>query len=130
MMEQNKVRTQTHIISHAELADLLAETPPKNYDRVHGYSLVNVSPWEQFARIHIPGSINITEGSEEEFEYLFDKKKEIIVYGISPQNRLSLSIAEELTRRGFHNVMAYQGGLADWRSHGGQVHQFHVEGDY
>jgi len=130
MTERVRARAQTNIVTNDQVRSELERERANNYDPTSGYSLVNVMPWEQFVRVHIPGSINIARGGEAEFDYLFDKRKEIIIYDASPLSNVSSAVTHELLKRGFKNVVDYAGGLHDWQVHGGEVHQFHLEGDY
>jgi len=103
---------------------------PNNFDRHEGYTLVNVMPWKQFVQSHIPGSISIEPNSLSRFGFLFHLNKEIIVYGASATSHEPRLVVQELRRRGFTNVSLFQGGLSDWRTHGGDVHLHHFDGDY
>ena len=123
-------RVQPRIITRGELFARLHHHWPHNGEPYQGYALVNVEPWQRFAQLHIPGSINIAYGNEDEFENLFAKEKEIIVYGASPVSGVATGVVAELTRRGFTNVIEFAGGLSDWRLAGGQVLQHHLDGDY
>lgn len=86
-----------------------------------GTALVNVLPPKAFEREHIPGSVNIPQGREDEFERRFNKSKEIIVYCASPDCPASPAVAEELQRRGFTAVKDYDAGMSDWRESGNEV---------
>ena len=66
-------QTRPKTIGRVELLRRLNEQPPANEDRTEGYALVNVLEPEVYAREHIPNSINIPAGKEDEFERQFDK---------------------------------------------------------
>ena len=129
-MEAVREHVQSRIITRGELLARLQHRRPHNGEYREGYALVNVEPWQRFAQLHIPGSINIAYGNEDEFENLFAKDKEIIVYGASPVSGVATAVIAELHQRGFSNVIEFAGGLSDWRLAGGQVHQHHLDGDY
>ncbi len=107
-------QTRPKTIGRVELLRRLNEQPPANEDRTEGYALVNVLEPEVYAREHIPNSINIPAGKEDEFERQFDKTKRIIVYSSSPDSDAS-SVAKHLIDRGFNQVIHYEGGMSDWK---------------
>ena len=94
---------------------------PDNQDRRNGYALVNVLSREAFEAEHIPGSINIPRGREEQFEQRFDKAKEIVVYCASFECDASAAVASRLAERGFTTVRDYEGGMGDWKVSGNPV---------
>lgn len=108
-------------LGRADLERKLAETRPDNAHSTAGYALVNVLPREHFERAHIPDSINIPVGEEEEFERRFDRDKEIVVYCASPDCDASPKVAAELARRGFAYVQDYEEGLSEWQKAGHAV---------
>ena len=105
-------------ISSDALASRIQRTSPDNEDPNAGYALVNVLGREQFDRERIPGSANIPQGQEDDFEKRFAKDKEIIVYCGSPECDASEKAAEELARRGFQRVLDFEGGVSEWRDAG------------
>lgn len=109
------------IIELKYLKQLLANEKPLNEDRTEGYSLVNVLDQKSFITEHIPGSINIPKGQEEEFEKRFDKSKEIIVYCGSSECPASSEVAEKLTHKGFRNVVKFEVGMKGWKESDNQV---------
>jgi rhodanese-related sulfurtransferase len=112
---------QIDTISREELKNKIEQTRPDNASRSGGYALVNVLNADSFEKEHIPGSINIPQGKEDEFENRFGKMKEIIVYCASPDCSASPKAAEELTKRGFVSVRDYEGGMSDWKEAGNEV---------
>jgi len=94
----------------------LAQEKSNNEDAEKGYALVYVLDPHTFAHAHIPGSINIPRGSEDEFEQRFSKSKEIIVYSFSPECDASPRVREELMSRGFVNVQNYGSGMSYWKA--------------
>ncbi len=106
-------------IDRLTLTKMIARAKPDNLDREEGYALVNVLDPEAFAKEHIPWSINIPQGKEDDFEKRFAKKKEIVVYCASSECDASPRVARKLAERGFTEVRDYEGGLQDWKA-GGQ----------
>ena len=111
MTPQTRPKTNGRV----ELQRRLEEQPPANEDRKDGYALVNVLDPEMYAREHIPNSINIPAGKEDEFERQFEKTKRIIVYCSSSECDASPSVAKRLIERGFNQVIHYEGGMNDWK---------------
>lgn len=108
-------------ISTQELKARLVREKPKNNDRKKGFALVNVLKPDSYGQEHIPESINIPKGQESEFERRFDKQKEIIVYCASPSCNASSLVAEELSKKGFLDVVTYEGGLSEWKEAGNRL---------
>lgn len=105
-------------LSREELRDRLRSEQPENEDPRSGYALVNVLGNDAFREEHIPASINIPKGEEDEFERRFEKSKEIVVYCASPDCDASPSVARELVERGFENVLDYEAGMSEWKDAG------------
>lgn len=113
--------TQIDTISEDTLLNRLKLEPADNEDASKGFALVNVLGKEQFAKEHIPNSINIPKGQEDEFEKRFERDKEIIVYCASPECDASPSVAKDLQQRGFKHVRDFEGGITSWKDVGGSV---------
>lgn len=109
------------VISREMLQQYTDREPPDNMSASGGYALVNVLGEEAFRKEHIPASINIPKGQEDEFERRFARDKHIIVYCASPECDASPKVAGELASRGFENVHDYEGGMKDWKASGAQV---------
>ena len=105
-------------ISRDELQDRFSSEQPDNQDPKQGYALVNVLDEDIFEQQHIPGSINIPQGNEQEFEKRFDKEKELIVYCASTDCDASPQVAQRLTDRGFSNVRDFEAGMREWKEGG------------
>lgn len=103
------------LITKQELKRYLADEKPNNESRLGGYALVDVLSRESYLDQHIPYSMNVPKGNEDEFQMKFDKKKEIIVYSASPECRKSEDVARELEERGYTAVRRYAGGMKEWR---------------
>lgn len=108
-------------IRREEVQERLQGRHVDNESRDEGTALVNVLPPESFGKEHIPGSVNIPQGREEEFERRYDKGKEIIVYCASPDCPASPTVAEDLRRRGFTDVWDYDAGMSGWKEAGNEV---------
>jgi len=116
-MAQNDYAT----IEREQLQKKLETSSPDNENATRGFALVNVLGRDAFEEEHIPGSINIPKGREDEFEKRFDHGKEIIVYCASPSCDASPKVAAELVRRGFGRVVDYEAGMSEWKAVGNQV---------
>jgi len=112
---QHMTQPDFDTIAREDLEQRMSSQMPDNEDRKGGYALVNVLDAEAFAHEHLPGSINIPQGQEEQFESRFDKDKEIIVYGASFDSPASSGVARGLAYRGFTAVRNYAGGFKDWK---------------
>ena len=108
-------------ISAKRLEQRLEEERPDNDSREDGYALVNVLEERSFEHGHIPNSINIPRGNEDEFERRFSRDKEIIVYCASSDCDASPRAARELARRGFANVKDFESGLEGWKESGNSL---------
>lgn len=108
-------------IDASRLESRLRNEKPDNFSADNGFALVSVLSPDDFSSEHIPGSINIPEGSQSEFEACFGKNKEIIVYCASEHCPLSGRTAKDLTARGFTNVVEFPGGMEAWRTRGNQI---------
>ena len=107
-------------ISRKNLEQKLTEMP-NNVSERDGFALVNVLGPANFAKEHIPGSINIPVDEVNRFESKFSKDKEIIVYCASPDCDASPKVAQELMKRGFVDVHDYEEGMSDWKRAGNAV---------
>lgn len=105
-------------VTAEELGKRLDEPGPDNDDPDHGFALVNVLGEEAFEKEHIPSSINIPKGNEDEFEKRFAKDKPIVVYCASPECDASPEVASELTSRGFGHVYDFEAGMSGWKKAG------------
>ena len=109
-------------ITIALLLEMFEIEQPNNGHRDKGYALVDVSAPECFEREHIPGSINIPPGREDEFERRFARDKEIILYDDSLACHASTMVARELARLGFYRVKDCEEGLQEWKARDKLVH--------
>lgn len=116
-MQDQRIET----ITRPELNRLIADARPDNTNPDEGFALVNVLEPEQFAREHIPASINIPVGDEQEFEKRFSKEKDIVLYCASTECDASPTVAKRLVEKGFTNVFDYEAGMRDWKDAGGAV---------
>lgn len=104
-----------------QLQQRLEQRSPNNSSASEGYALVNVLAPQAYDEEHIPGSINIPKGREDEFAERFDKEKEIVVYCASTDCQASPTVARRLTERGFSHVVDYQAGMSGWKDANGAV---------
>jgi len=108
-------------ITKEDLQQKIFEVQPDNEDPKKGFALVNVLSKESFDEEHVPHSINIPKGREDEYAQRFDKEKEIIVYCSSSQCKTSLQVAQTLKDQGFKSVKHYKGGMREWKDSGHQA---------
>jgi rhodanese-related sulfurtransferase len=101
-------------IDRQRLNQKLSSSVLDNDDPESGLALVNVLGKDVFDEKHIPNSVNIPLSEIDQFERRFGKEKDIIVYCASSTCDASRRAATALSQRGFSNVSAYEGGLADW----------------
>ncbi len=88
------VRETFATITTVQLLEMFEIEQPNNEHRDKGYALINVLTPETFEKEHIPGSVYIPLGHEDEFEQRFTKDKEIIVYGNSLACVASTQVAQ------------------------------------
>jgi rhodanese-related sulfurtransferase len=95
------------------------ETLNRTLSRGSAMRILNVLPEEVFAKEHIAGSSNIPlnqEGFESKVEQeVGAKDKPIVVYCASFECPASKDAAQKLEKAGFTNVVAYEGGMKDWK---------------
>ena len=108
-------------LTQEELVSKLNDTPPNNKDRDEGYALVNVLPYDEYAKEHIPNSINIPMDEINKFEDHFSKEKVVIVYCSSYDCDAAERTAEALAERGFKRVYDFEEGLAGWKRAGNSI---------
>lgn len=108
-------------LTQEELASKINETPPNNSDASEGYALVNVLSYAEYAKEHIPNSINIPVDEIDKFEDHFSKEKELIVYCSSYDCDAAEKAAETLAERGFQRVYDFEEGLAGWKRAGQSI---------
>jgi rhodanese-related sulfurtransferase len=108
-------------LTQEELASKINETPPNNSDASEGYALVNVLSYAEYAKEHIPNSINIPVDEIDKFEDHFSKEKELIVYCSSYDCDAAEKTAEALAERGFQRVYDFEEGLAGWKRAGQSI---------
>ena len=113
--------THFKTLSLSLLEDKLTYESLDNEDPLEGFALICVLEPKSFAREHIPRSMNVPRGEEDLLEDLFERNKEIVVYGGSETCEASVRVAEELVHRGFRRVLDFEGGLRDWREAGHEL---------
>jgi rhodanese-related sulfurtransferase len=82
--------------------------------------IVDALPPISFAASHLPGSINIPPGTEDERapRRISDLETEVVVYCMNPTCYSSVSVANRLVELGYSNVRHYPGGKDDWKDAG------------
>jgi rhodanese-related sulfurtransferase len=97
---------------------LTAQELKKKMEETSGLLVVNVLPADSFNDCHITSSINIPLEELEEHAKEWPKHKKIVVYCAHDQCPLSHRAYELLTKLGFQNVFAYEGGIKEWHKKG------------
>jgi len=108
-------------LTSEDLQRILKAGRPSSEDAEAGFVLVNVRPRREFERERIPGSIHVPPGRLRDLEQRFEKGKKVVVYSASSTCPRSSRAAAELTRRGFHYVFDYAGGMRAWKRAGNAV---------
>lgn len=108
-------------LTQEELASKINETPPNNSDAREGYALINVLSYDEYAKEHIPNSINIPVEEINKFEEHFSREKELIVYCSSYNCDAAERAAEALAERGFQRVYDFEEGLDGWKRAGQSI---------
>ncbi|MHB9024040.1 MAG: rhodanese-like domain-containing protein [Armatimonadota bacterium] len=79
------------------------------------FILVNVLPHEEFAHVHIPGSINVPLLVLRELApLLFGEHDTLIMYCSREECTASPTAVKILLQMGFTDVADYHGGMQDW----------------
>lgn len=78
--------------------------------------LINVLDEVSYKDCHIKGSLNIPLSDLMKAAGSFDKNTEIVVYCASSQCPLSKKAWHALSKLGFINVFAYEGGMREWHA--------------
>jgi len=99
---------------HAALYTRRTEGPQGPGDN---FPLIEALPPRYGKRARLPGAINIPvdeQFEEKAREAVPDKGRTIITYGTGNECPASRNTAERLDGLGYENVLAYEGGKADW----------------
>lgn len=80
--------------------------------------VINVLPSNSFDDLHIKGSINVPLSMLDDYAKTLDSDQEIVVYCASYACSASKKAWNIITARGFKNVFAYEGGVAEWHQKG------------
>lgn len=97
---------------------LTAQELKKKMEETSGLLVINVLSPEAFQDCNITSSVNIPLAVLEEETKEWPKHKKIVVYCAHDQCPASRQAYELLTRLGFHNVFAYEGGIKEWHQKG------------
>lgn len=85
--------------------------------------VVNVLGPKEYEDVHIKGSINVPLENLATAAQSWPKEVKVIVYCANYMCTASADAARTLTKQGFTDVLAYEGGVAEWKQKG-----FPVEG--
>ncbi len=105
--------------------EIAAEEVVKELKRRDGVFLVDVREASEFAKGHIPGAVNIPRGILElkadpaspmaDPDLVGKRDARVLLYCLRAPSARSLLAAETLTKMGYSNVAAIEGGLLGWR---------------
>lgn len=106
-----------------EFKTITTQDLKEKLDRGEDLLLIDVLPADSYRQNHLPGAINISVGEDDLVEQVEekaggDKDQEIVVYCNSPECLASPGAAQKLTKAGFNNVLAYEGGILEWQQAG------------
>lgn len=88
-------------------------------DSDEDFVLVDVLSPDSYAKMHLPGAINIPgEDIESTASSLLDKDQEIVVYCASATCQASPTAGRALERMGYTNVTDFEDGLEGWERAG------------
>ena len=76
--------------------------------------VVNVLDKAMFDDAHIKGSVNVDLAKLKEEAATWNKNDTFVFYCSNFMCTASVAAAEELSKMGFANVMAFEGGMAEW----------------
>ena len=94
-------------------------------DRDKNVLLINVLSHEDYAKAHIPGSVNVPLKSPNFMDAVKrlagGTNRNIVVYCASKACTASPQAAKTLVDAGFTDVSDFEGGMAEWKAAGYQV---------
>jgi rhodanese-related sulfurtransferase len=80
--------------------------------------IINALAPEYYNDCHIAGSINVPLAKLEEYAKTIAKDTEIVVYCARYECSVSRNAWHLLKKLGFTNIVAYEGGMAEWKKKG------------
>lgn len=116
---------------HIDIPRISPKTLYEKMTNKEDFVLIDTPTNDHFTDVHLPGAKNACV-----FEVVFldnvegivpDKEKEIVVYGSSAKSMDAVTAAEKLMRAGYTNVLALDGGLAQWQKAGYPLEGEHIE---
>jgi rhodanese-related sulfurtransferase len=81
-------------------------------------TVINVLDEAYYQDCHITDSMNIPLDKLEESVKDWDRNKQIVVYCASHECHLSRKACEKLKNMSFKDVLAYEGGIREWKEKG------------
>lgn len=107
----------------ADIKTITTEELKRRLDAGGDFHFWNVLTDEYFKGELIPGShrVPLDEIGREVSQLSLAKDAEIVVYCAGPQCPASRNAAEKLTTLGYTNVLAYEGGLEEWKQAGYEI---------
>lgn len=114
---KGKCQMKTAATEHPE-ARIDAESLKARMAAEPDLTVINVLGKDTYEDCHIKGSINIPVAELQEASQSWNKAKQIVLYCASyicPASKQGLTLLKGL---GFTNVLAYEGGMKEWREKG------------
>lgn len=105
------MRMEFPVITQEELKEKL--------DHGDRFTLLDIRPVSFFWQGHIRKAVNIPADRINDFaDERLDQTNPMIVYGQDDQDASLLRAAEDLARRGFHDISVLTTGFVNWRTAG------------
>lgn len=106
--------------SEVEVKTISTQELKQKLDSKRSFQFWNVLTDEYFKGEIIPGSrrVPLDQVGNEVRQSGLDKNAEIVVYCAGPKCPQSRFAEEKLTKLGFANAVAYEGGIEEWKSSG------------
>ena len=88
-------------------------------DRGDRFTLLDIRPASFFWQWHIRKAVNIPADRINDFaDERLDQTRPMVIYGQDDQDASLLHAAEDLSRRGFHDISILATGFVNWRAAG------------
>jgi len=98
---------------------ITAEKLKARMEVMAGLAVINTLTKESYDKCHIKGSMNVPFDVLEAVARSWDKKtSDIVVYCANKDCPISRNAFKKLCEMGFEKVVAFEGGIDEWRSKG------------
>lgn len=108
-------------ITHEELAQTLQANDPDNLSRSSGLALVSLQTAKEFEEAHIPRSIHLERGREQDVLQHFDTQKSVVLYAQAEFDADAERSVSRLQELGFSSLLIYEPGLVGWQAADAEV---------